>query len=163
MFLEQTVFFMLNVNYTWGCCIYWVLMYWRDSFSSKNKFKINTNECKTTIFCTLIWSHCQMQSVLYWRSHRMQNNWLPISYANFITIRLRFHIKNIKIIYKINQILDIKISPFWSLLNCLLYAWVVSMVCVAQIQARIVAPLTLGDCMFAMQQAAKYMHSSAGW
>ncbi len=37
------------------------------------------------------------------------------------------------------------------------------MVCAAQTHARVGAPITLGDCAFTTQQAAKYAQSSAGW
>ena len=77
-FLEQTVLFTLIKINTWGCSIYRVLMYRRHSFSSKNEFEIIADECKKNVgfFRTLIWAHCR-ESVLYWRSHRMQNNWIP--------------------------------------------------------------------------------------
>ncbi len=46
--------------------------------------------------------------------------------------------------------------------SALCFTQAISMVCAAQIHLCVAAPIMLGDCVFMMQQAAKYVQSSPG-
>ncbi len=138
MFLEQTVLFKLNVN------SYLRVLYLLSSkvpktliFVNKKKIEINADECKKCHFLHFILSPLINAKVFYTDNHI---EWRTTKFLHLMQISSQyicvFILNNIKIIYKLNQILDFKRAYFnHCSLSCLFYAWVISMVCAAQMHA----------------------------